>query len=214
MNSQKGINRRQFLKGASIGMLGLITVCGGGGLLANLPPAVDFPEAAASNGSRRILVTYATKAGSTGEVAAAIAEVLKSNGLNVELLLMKHVSDLSLYQGAIIGGCIRMGKWLPEVNDFIKQHQQALNKMPVSYFLTCATLREDTEANRNKVAAVMDDAKALVNPYQIGLFAGKMDSSKLSFLDRSIANMVGSVEGDFRDWNLIKAWAAEALPRL
>jgi len=40
-----------------------------------------------------------------------------------------------------------------------------------------------------------------------GLFAGKMDYSKLSWLDRTIARKVGATEGDWRNWEAIRQWA-------
>ena len=212
MIEQKEVNRRQFLKGAAIGTLGLVVLCGGGGLAAGLPPAIDYVEATGDSGSKKVLVTYASKAGSTGEVAGVISEVLKSKGLSVDTRLINHGGDLSAYQGVIVGGCVRMGKWLPDAVDFVKKNQSVLKNLPVSYFLTCATMREDTPENRAKVSAALDEASAIVTPLQTGLFGGKMDFNKLSFLDRTIAKMVGSVEGDFRDWNAIKNWAAEALP--
>jgi menaquinone-dependent protoporphyrinogen oxidase len=38
-----------------------------------------------------------------------------------------------------------------------------------------------------------------------------MDFSKLSFLDRTMAKMKGSTEGDWRDWDAIRAWADNLL---
>ena len=58
------------------------------GLAAGLPPAVNYIENKGSTGSKKVLVTYTSKAGSTGEVAAAISEVLKSKGLSVDTLLI------------------------------------------------------------------------------------------------------------------------------
>ncbi len=212
MIKQKEINRRQFLKGAAIGTLGLVVLCGGSSLVAGLPPDINYVETKSDPGSQKVLVTYASKAGSTGEVAGVISEILKLKGLCVDTLLINHVGDLSVYQGVIVGGCIRMGKWLPDAVDFVKKNQSVLKNLPVSYFMTCATLQEDTPENRAKVSTALDEAAAIVAPLQTGLFGGKMDFSKLSFLDRTIAKMVGSVEGDFRDWDAIKNWAAEALP--
>jgi len=65
---------------------------------------------------------------------------------------------------------------------------------------------------RAKVSAFLDPVRAIVKPGKEGLFAGKMDYSKITFLDRLIAKMVKSVEGDWRDWDQIRAWAAGAVP--
>jgi menaquinone-dependent protoporphyrinogen oxidase len=46
-----------------------------------------------------------------------------------------------------------------------------------------------------------------LNEAETVYFEGKMDFSRLSFLDRFIAKMVGAVEEDNRDWERIHAWA-------
>lgn len=81
--------------------------------------------------------------------------------------------------------------------------------MPVAYFLCCATLEEDTQATRGEASAWLDPVRQIVGPVSEGLFAGKIDYGKLSFLDRSILQMLGAPEGDWRDWDAIRAWAGE-----
>jgi len=48
----------------------------------------------------------------------------------------------------------------------------------------------------------------------VGLFAGVMDYSKLSFMLRLMMKAMGSPEGDFRDWEAIRAWASQVRARL
>ena len=40
------------------------------------------------------------------------------------------------------------------------------------------------------------------------LFAGKLDKSKLGFGERAVMLAFRAVEGDYRDWNEIEAWAS------
>jgi menaquinone-dependent protoporphyrinogen oxidase len=44
------------------------------------------------------------------------------------------------------------------------------------------------------------------------MFAGRLDPTKLSFIQRKMTEFVKSPMGDFRDWNAIAAWARE-LPK-
>ena len=62
--------------------------------------------------------------------------------------------------------------------------------------------------------AFLDPVRKILEPISIGLFAGKIDFSKLSWLDRTIAKAVGSPEGDWRDWEAIRNWARELRPTL
>ena len=58
---------------------------------------------------KRILVTYATMAGSTAEVARMLGSELSARGCQVEVLPIEKVRDLSGYQGIIVGGPMIMG---------------------------------------------------------------------------------------------------------
>jgi menaquinone-dependent protoporphyrinogen oxidase len=160
----------------------------------------------------KVLVAYATKAGSTTEVAQAIAEVLRNQGNTVDVAPVKEVKDLSPYRAVIAGSAIRMGSWLPEAVDFVAKNQAALAKVPTAFFLVSGYLKDDTPEMRAKVSAFLDPVRAMVKPGKEGMFAGKMDYSKITFLDRLIAKMVKSVEGDWRNWDQIRAWAADAIP--
>ncbi len=46
----------------------------------------------------------------------------------------------------------------------------------------------------------------------IGLFAGKIDNAKLSLLERAVAALVKQPEGDWRNWDAIRAWAHDLPP--
>jgi menaquinone-dependent protoporphyrinogen oxidase len=52
-----------------------------------------------------------------------------------------------------------------------------------------------------------------VKPVSVGLFAGCMDYGKLSAIMRLQVQTKGLPEGDFRDWDAIRTWAAR-LPSL
>ncbi len=208
------LNRRRFLQVTGISLAACAFTCCGGAALATLPPQIDFVETQSAGGgsAQKILIAYASKAGSTGDVAQAIGETLGAAGAAVDVLQVKHVKDIAAYTAVIVGSAIRMGQWLPEAVDFVKAHQAELRQRPVSFFLVSGTLKDNTPEAIQKVGAALDPVRAVLTPASIGMFAGKMDYSKLSFLDRTIAQAVGSVEGDWRNWDAIRAWASQALP--
>ena len=159
--------------------------------------------------SDKILVAYASRCGSTGEVAEDIGQVLCEAGAAVDVRLAKDVTDVSPYRAVIVGSGIRMGRWLPEAVKFVETYREPLSRVPVAYFLTCLTLMDDTEENRRTAAAYLDPVREIVQPADVGIFAGTMDYSKLPFLFRLMMKGMGSPEGDFRDWEVIRAWAAD-----
>jgi len=163
----------------------------------------------------KILVAYATKAGSTAGVAAEIGRVVESKGdCKVDVHPVAKLKDVDGYDAVIIGSAIRAGKWLPEATKFVEKHRDALSQLPVAYFIVCLTMMEDTEENRRTVAAYLDPVCEVVQPVDVGLFAGMMDYSKLPFILRLMMKKMKSPEGDFRDWEAIRAWAAGLCPAL
>ena len=159
----------------------------------------------------RILVCYATRAGSTAEVAAAIGENLSQNGYSVDVKLIKDNPSLDGYQVAVIGSAIRMGNWLPEAVNYIKANQQSLNHMPVALFTVHMLNTGDDETSRTNRLAYLDKVRPLLEDPEEVYFEGKMDFSQLSFLDRMIAKMVNAVEADHRDWDRIGDWIPKKL---
>jgi menaquinone-dependent protoporphyrinogen oxidase len=163
----------------------------------------------------RILVAYATRAGSTAEVADAIGKKLAAGGAMVDIKPIKKVQSIDGYQGVVLGSAIRRGAVLPEVTDFIKTYKEELRKLPVACFIVCMILRENTEENRKKAASYLDPLSAEVNAVDTGMFAGKLDYSKLNFVDAFVVeHIIGTPEGDLRDWKQINDWAANLLPKL
>jgi menaquinone-dependent protoporphyrinogen oxidase len=156
-----------------------------------------------------ILVTFATRAGSTYEVAARVAEVLRAAGTTVEVRPVTAVHELKGYGAVVVGSAIRMGHWLPEAVGFVKTNRETLSRIPIAYFVVSGLLRNETPEMRRQVLAFLDPVRALLEPVSIGLFAGKLDYSTIDGLDRSIAEAVSSAEGDWRNWQAIDKWAQD-----
>ncbi len=157
----------------------------------------------------KILVTYATRAGSTFEVAALVAEVLRTTGATVDVTYVRAVRELKDYDAVVIGSAIRMGQWLPEAVEFVEANCETLSHIPTAYFVVSGFLREDSPEMRQKALAYLDPVRTMLEPISIGLFAGKMDYSKMNWFDRSIAEAVSSSAGDWRDWQAIRSWAQD-----
>ncbi len=188
--------------------------CGGLGLLGTQAPEIPIFDSRMKGAQpmNRILVTYATRAGSTVEVAATVAEVLSAARATVDVRPIKTVRDVSGYDAVVVGSAIRMGQWLPEAVQFVKSNRESLSQVPIAYFLVSGYLRKDTPEMRRTVLAYLDSVRKILEPASIGMFAGKIDYSKLSFLDRTLAQMMKEPEGDWRNWDAIRAWTRELRP--
>jgi menaquinone-dependent protoporphyrinogen oxidase len=168
----------------------------------------------------RILVTYASRAGSTRGVAEAIGKTLVEGGEQVDVLRMQDVKDLAPYRAVVAGSAIQGRQWLPEAMQFMQTHRATLVQKPFAAFLVCMTLAmPNADKYRAHVADFLEPVRALVRPVSEGLFAGALDISKIpSFGDRlkfRLSVLFGVwTEGDHRDWNAIRAWAESIHPLL
>jgi menaquinone-dependent protoporphyrinogen oxidase len=208
-----GIDRRQFIKAAGIGLGATALTCAGLGYLAVQTPGqpVDFYQHSgegkdSSNMKSKVLVAYASKLGSTGGVAQAIGEELTVRGNVVDVKLVKDIRDVSPYGTVLLGSAVRMGRWLPEAVTFLEQNADTLSSKSVSYFTVCMTMQEDTPENRARARDITGAARAVREPTAEGFFGGRMDYGKLSFLEQAILRAKKTPEGDFRDWDAIRAW--------
>lgn len=165
----------------------------------------------------KVLVTYASRAGSTAGVAEAIGRTLTEKGMTVDVLPMQAVNDLAPYRAVVAGSAIRGQKWLPEAMQFLAEHRSELSSMPFAAFMVCITLSmSNADQYREGLKAWMDPVRALVPPVSEGYFAGALDFSKLPFSFNVLAMRLVVLfglwkEGDHRDWAAIRKWS-ESLP--
>jgi len=160
-----------------------------------------------------ILITYASRTGSTEGIANAIADTLIKQGAEVAILPMRKGIDLSQYQVVIAGSAIQNRQWLPEAVEFIRSNQAELNQKTTALFTVCMTLAmKNGEKYRKDVAEWVGPVKSMVKPVDDEIFAGTLDISKIpSITDRlkfrlSVLFSVWK-EGDHRDWEAIGKWA-------
>ena len=160
----------------------------------------------------KILVAYGTAAGSTKEVAEAVGEVLKGTGLDVDISAVESIKSLIGYDSMVLGTGVRAFRLLDGTMKFLRKHKKQMREIPFAAFLVCLTMCEDKPENRESAMKFAKPLFKIKEPLSIGLFGGVMDPEKLT----GIAKMMFQKEKfkDCRDWDAIKAWAAEVAPLL
>jgi len=161
----------------------------------------------------RILVAYATRKGSTAEIARAIGDELQSAGYNADVAAMKTISSLDGYDAVIIGAPVYIGKVI-DVKKFVEKHRDALATLRVAAFAVgVAPTSDDPKAVEDCIDTLHTTLEPL-QPVASTMFAGKLNAGKLSFFEKRIWRMVKGPEGDFREWNAITAWAREVAVKM
>lgn len=208
------VNRRGFLR-LSLGLLVAMSLGPGAG--DGHAAQNRFPEGRCGGGpetAKRILIAYASKYGSTAGVADAMGKELCGRELSADVLQIGNVKNLASYQAVALGSAIYRGRWMPEAVDFLKKNREALRRIPVAYFLVCMTLARPSEKDHAEALSYLDPVlKAVpeIRPVAIGAFAGAVDYGNLSWVTQEVLRSKGTPEGDFRDWDAIRAWARERL---
>jgi menaquinone-dependent protoporphyrinogen oxidase len=158
--------------------------------------------------TRSILLAYATRFGSTQEVAETVAAALREAGLKVDLQPMQQVKTLDGYAAVVLGAAIYNTKWHADAHQFLAQHQAALKQRPVAIF-TLGPLSTSASAMRNSRHQLDKELAKYrwLKPVAVEVFAGKYDPKKpgMGFFERLLPAR------DYRDWEAIRAWA-NALP--
>jgi menaquinone-dependent protoporphyrinogen oxidase len=152
--------------------------------------------------SADVLIVYASKKGSTEQVARRIGEVLRAQGLTTAIEPARAVSDLSGFRAVLLGGSIYMGRWHHDASRFLRRFRRDLERVPFAVFALGPgrNTSEDYEASRHQ----LDRALARypeIEARTTAVFGGVIDPEKLRFPFNHMH------EVDLRDWGAIRDWA-------
>jgi menaquinone-dependent protoporphyrinogen oxidase len=187
---------------------------------------------------KRILVAYATFAGSTGEVARAVGEEIAKSGLQVDVLPLGEVKGLEVYDGVVVGGPMIMG-WHRAALGFLKKHRGAFQRIPLAVFVMGMSLTQTGETSVGGVPVYVDEklpkppekegrltlreryarlsnyvqpilmATRPVKPVNVGFFGGRLEYGRLKWWAVLFVMVIIQAQaGDRRNWTAIRSWAA------
>jgi len=158
----------------------------------------------------KIIVAFATKYGSTAQMAERIGQVIRDTGLNVDVSPVHRVRDLDEYSAVVLGSAVYIGQWRREAAGFLKTNEKVLAGMPVWLFSSGPTGKGDPSALLEgwRFPKALQPIADRIRPRDIALFHGALDINKLGFVEKWMVNNVKAAFGDFRDWDAITAWAA------
>jgi menaquinone-dependent protoporphyrinogen oxidase len=162
-----------------------------------------------------VLVGYATRYGSTQEVAEAIAATLREAGLAVDVRPAREVRTLAEYNAVVLGAPLFMFRWHKDALRFLSRHREALTELPLAIFALGPVHDPHDEEEWQNSRAQLDKELAKfpwLRPPALEVFGGKYDPARL----RPPMSWFAGKEpaSDIRDWAAIRAWAAGLKPIL
>jgi menaquinone-dependent protoporphyrinogen oxidase len=186
----------------------------------------------------KILLSYASMAGSTAEVAKTVVEEIAKNGLLVEILPLGEVTDLEDYTGVVIGGPMILG-WHRNALRFLRKNRDSLQRMPLAVFVTAMSLTQSGDTRVDGVPVYVDEklpkppekeghlnfreryaklsnyirpilrATQPAKPEAIGIFGGRLEYGRLKWWAVLFAMLIiQAPAGDRRNWEAIREWVA------
>ena len=162
----------------------------------------------------KLLVAYASKHGSTAEIAEVIGKELRKRGYQVEVKPAEEVGDPAWYDGFVIGSALYAGGWLKPAAQFLRDNQGLLVTRPVWLFSSGPTGEGDPNEILDGWTFPEDLIPLLetIKPKDVILFHGYLNLDKLGFGEKMIIKSVKATIGDYRDWLVIRSWASRLNP--
>jgi menaquinone-dependent protoporphyrinogen oxidase len=171
----------------------------------------------------KILIVYDTLHGSTAEVAECIGQELTAAGEDVVVKRVTELVKLDGYRKVILGCPVVMGRWTAPMTQFLERHRDVLQTSRCALFTTCLAnhwgLADEAGVIARYVQPVLE-AFPEIQPVSVGVFTGVLDfdryDSHTGAAMRGVISRTGGPETgrhDFRDWSVIRAWAA-SLPEI
>jgi menaquinone-dependent protoporphyrinogen oxidase len=120
--------------------------------------------------SKKVVIAYGSRYGSTDEIARAMVQVLEKEGLETQLLDPRHTKQkqgptLTSFDGILVGSGIKMFRWVGDATTFLKKHADELKALKakglvVGVFVSCgsvSTPEGHAEAKDRYVDKVLTD---------------------------------------------------------
>jgi menaquinone-dependent protoporphyrinogen oxidase len=166
-----------------------------------------------------ILVTYATRYGSTREAAEAIAARLASLGHATRVAPVGEARTLDGVGAVVLGTPIYLGAPLADAVRWLERWRPALERLPVAVFALGPTRSaEGTDGSRRQLDAALAKHPWL-HPVAVDVFVGRYDPARFRIVDRLITALPASpLHGvpahDERDRTALERWADGIVDRI
>ena len=173
----------------------------------------------------KILIGYGTTEGQTARIAEYIADVIRGQGHEAQVLDLKRSKDVPLDRtdAVVIGGSIHMGKHEDSVGDFVRKNRGALERLPSAFFSVSLAAHGDMENARAYVENF--EQQTGWRPTQVGYFGGALLYRQYGLIKRLMMKKIvrdkpgnlsldTSRDHEYTEWDDVRRFAEDFLRRL
>ena len=157
----------------------------------------------------KVLVAYASKRGSTAEIAETVAATLRREGLGVCLEPAGDVQSLERFDAVVLGSAVYMKRWRGDARHFLKKHRKALRQTPFWVF-SSGPIGDPARDDQ----AWMEPPKLAQKVEDLGgrehvVFGGCVPAEPRGMMERAMVEGIPQEYRDRRDWDEIRTWTKQ-----
>jgi menaquinone-dependent protoporphyrinogen oxidase len=152
-----------------------------------------------------VLVAYATKHGSTQEIAETIGRELRLHGLAADVVSVDEVEDVAGYDAVVLGSAVYVGHWLPSARAFVREHADELGDRP-TWLFSSGPVGQPLRPTEDDAVQIQEIVEA-TGAKEHRIFPGKVDRTALNRCEWAVVFALRVKDGDYRNEGDVSAWA-------
>ena len=152
-----------------------------------------------------VLVSVASRHGGTLEMGNAVADVLREAGHEVQEVGPDDVEHVEQYDAAVLGSAVYVGRMALGMRDLVDRQAGQLRARPVWLFWSGPV------GDPPSTTVTPDDVRSVadaVGARDVRMFPGRLERDELNISERALVALVRAEQGDFRDLDDVRQWAA------
>jgi menaquinone-dependent protoporphyrinogen oxidase len=157
----------------------------------------------------QVLIGYASRFGSTRDIANRIANAVRTDGNDVDLCSVDEISDFERYDAVVFGSGVYDGSWTAEATELMRRHAAVLAGKPLWLFSvgSFGDRHPIVGGLIKKEPKEIGEFEEALRPRDYRVFAGVIDLDYWPAWGRLLFKTFGGHAGDNRRWPDIDAWA-------
>jgi menaquinone-dependent protoporphyrinogen oxidase len=169
-------------------------------------PVTGQGEPALGGEPVRVLVAAASRHGATAELAGWVADGIRDalpEGAAVSVRRCADVAAVREFDGVVVGSAVYHGHWLEEAHEFVLRCAIELWDRPVWLFSSGPV---GVPPRPPEDLLDVEEILQLSRAREHCVFPGRLDRTRLDFVERALTAALHAPEGDFWDRGAARAW--------